>query len=261
MATLRYGATPEDWATFDLVLGLTEDLLPCVVEPGLAIAPNSTLTTYGKTPSIVIEGGVCGLTQWTQRQTTGAQIATWMADPRLGICLQTRRYRALDIDVPDLAESASIRLFLRTRYPGIPLRTRADSAKCLALIQVDGLLAKQTLQTRHGLLELLANGQQCLVAGTHKDGARYQWSSHNGAHPRTPPDSRLFTIDQVQWDRIPLLDELDLECLQEELRGLFAKPGARWTEGRIRKTRVLGGETGETDPVVEFLKKNGWVRS
>ena len=48
---MNYGATPQEWAHFDVVLGLTEDLLPVVSNPNAVISPQSKMKGLGKTPS------------------------------------------------------------------------------------------------------------------------------------------------------------------------------------------------------------------
>ncbi|EKM5824266.1 hypothetical protein PU342_004757, partial [Salmonella enterica] len=47
-----WGATPDEWFHFDLVLGRTDQLLPVVCNPGATISPNSKLKMLGKTPSL-----------------------------------------------------------------------------------------------------------------------------------------------------------------------------------------------------------------
>ena len=72
------GASPDDWQHFDLVLGLTQDLLPVVSNPKAAIAPNSAMQALGKTPS-TYNGArrVVGFSQWTQHTTTPEEISKW----------------------------------------------------------------------------------------------------------------------------------------------------------------------------------------
>jgi hypothetical protein len=98
-----YGAQPEDWAHFDMLLGLTEDLLPVVSNPKATISGRSSMRDLGKVPSIYNEQRqAVGFTGWTQHRSSPADIARWSRERDYGICLQTRRVRAIDVDVADV---------------------------------------------------------------------------------------------------------------------------------------------------------------
>ena len=82
------GASPVDWSHWSVVLECTEDLLPVVCEPGLVVSPTSVLKGYGKVPSRFDgQGRVVGFPGWTRYRATEADVDTWAADGRLGICL------------------------------------------------------------------------------------------------------------------------------------------------------------------------------
>lgn len=231
------GATPGEWATFALKFGLAADLLPVVSDQSIPISPKSKMKAVGKTPSIVNKQGfAAGLPDWTSYEAKSSDISKWSADPRLGICLQTRNIRALDIDVPDADEAEEIMAQLRPL--NAPVRYRQDSAKFLVLINLPGDYTKRSFKTEHGLIEFLATGQQCIVAGTHTDGARYQWSSDRAAPVVTP--------DQF-------------EKLWAKLQFLFA------TEPEERSTASTKKETLNAaihhDPLAQHLIANHWVHS
>lgn len=233
--TNTYGASPETWLHWAQVLALREDMLPVVCEPHLPIAPNSALTSYGKVPSrFDREGRVVGFPKWTQYRATEGDIERWSADSRLGICLQTREVRAFDLDVDDTALVNEI-VHTIGRVASLPMRTRENSPKCLLLFRMSGGFSKQVLTTEHGMIEFLASGQQCLIAGTHSSGARYEWMD---GHPAS----------------IPALTERQFEDLKEVLSQLYGtKP---WTAGRAAKARDAGAVTGTPfadDPVAAYL--------
>jgi len=173
---VRYGATPDDWFHFDTILDLTADLLPVVSDPRVDISPLSKMKSTGKTPSIVNrQGHAAGLKDWTQRTSTPEDIARWSDDPRLGICVQTRRVRALDIDVEDeeIAEAIAVRwaeLIEDESGPALGLRYRENSGKRLLAFIVEGELSKRHFKTEGGLVEFLATGQQFVAVGTHPSG-------------------------------------------------------------------------------------------
>lgn len=63
----RYGATQNDWDHFDLVLELTDDLLPVVSDPNAVKSPLSKIQGPGKTPSYFNrKGEMVGFPDWTR---------------------------------------------------------------------------------------------------------------------------------------------------------------------------------------------------
>ena len=176
MSAAPWGATADEWAFWSRLAG--PDLLPVVSNVHAKISPSSTMGALGKTPSRYnSRGEVVGIPNWTSYQATPEDIAAWSRQGDYGICLQTRRYRAYDIDVDDLAAAVAIEGFiLRSQGISGPCRTRSNSGKRLILFRLDGELTKQILRTEGGMVELLATGQQCIVAGTHTSGVRYQWN-------------------------------------------------------------------------------------
>jgi hypothetical protein len=248
---MNYGASPEEWFQWDCLLGATADLLPVVCRPGQPIAKNSALQSYGKVPSLYVYAGnpsaekhVIGMPAWTARKTTSNEIDRWSQEPDYGICLQTRVYRALDVDIADPVTARAVRDFLTfwgSRALFFPLRFRADSAKFLILFRLLGEYPKQVLPVGDGMIEFLANGQQCLVAGTHKDGARYEWVG----------------LD----DDIPELTHDEFVQLKEDLAREFST-GASWSEGRLREVRGTAASVtldAIEDPVVAFLKSKDLI--
>ena len=186
------GATRTEWRHFATGLNLTRDLLPVVSAPDTPLHPSSHLKTLGKTPSIITNGLAHGLTKWTQRQITDADIATWSKDPRLGLCIQTRRVRALDIDVDDPATACAIAAAFQSAIDiPCPTRTRANSGKRLLAFIVEGDLPKRRVEVKGGVIELLATGQQFVACGTHPSGARYRWE--NGL----PADIPTLTLSEL----------------------------------------------------------------
>jgi len=173
----NYGASPDDWSHFDLVLGLGADLLPVVSDPLAEISPDSKMRDLGKTPSRYNKDGkVVGIPGWTDHQSSDGDIARWSREPDYGICLQTRTVRALDIDVADGGLSGTIVLFVETHLSQyIPLRRRSNSGKCLLAFVLQGEMPKRKMVVEGGIIEFLATGQQFVAIGTHPSGHRYEW--------------------------------------------------------------------------------------
>ena len=190
----HYGASPGAWDHFDLFLGVGEDLLPVAADPTVGISPTSTLKSVGKVPSVYNgRGEAVGMAKWTEHITTPEEIERWAKNPELGMCMQTRRVRAIDVDISDEVEAQhvwkSLKSLLNTL--NLPIRTRSDSSKFLVLVECEGELPKRRFKTRHGVVEFLGTGQQCVLDSTHPNGARYEWP--NGWPASVP----LLTVPEL----------------------------------------------------------------
>ncbi|EDV4986772.1 replication protein [Salmonella enterica subsp. enterica] len=239
-----WGATPDEWFHFDLVLGRTDQLLPVVCNPGAAISPNSKLKMLGKTPSLYNRDRLAtGIAQWTEHVVTEHDFARWSNEPDYGICVRTGHgWLALDCDSEDEDIQADIRKTLVQLFGELPPRRwRANSNKCLYLLAVGGDFRKRIhrLAGDMGIIELLANGQQFVACGTHSSGARIEW---DGGLPDEPP---AITADQLEtlWQR--LADQLPVSVTTE----------AGSTKMRDRSTFTPGA----TDDTAEYLDANGWT--
>ena len=234
--TTVYGATPEDWTHWDLMLGLGCDLLPVVCRPGLPIAPTSVLQSYGKVPSrFTNTRHVVGVPSWTSHHSSDQDLARWSSEPDYGICLQTRSVRALDLDLTDPRLVEAVLQILEGVGLVLPRRTRSNSTKCLLLFHLEGEHPKQILPTAAGNIEFLANGQQCLVAGSHPSGVHYEWF---GGLPASIP-----TLTLEPW-----------RLLQADL-ALVVGTGP-WSDGKLRRLRGAQEAVDlrtSADPVVRYL--------
>lgn len=240
----NWGATPDEWFHFDLVLGRTDQLLPVVCNPNAAISPNSKLKALGKTPSLYNRGRLAtGIKDWTEHVVTEHDFARWSKEPDYGICVRTGNgWLALDCDSEDADVQQKIRDLL-VQLLGVvpPRRWRANSNKCLYLLGVEGDFRKRIhrLEGDLGIIELLANGQQFVACGTHSSGARIEWDNEL---PDEPP---AVTTDQ-------------LETLWQQLADVL--PVSVTTEAGSSKMRDRSTFTpGATDETAEYLDANGWT--
>lgn len=234
----HYGALPGAWDHFDLILGLGEDLLPIAANPNGGISPTSTLTSIGKVPSTYnSKGQVVGIAKWTEHVTTSDEIDRWSKNPELGICLQTRRIRAIDVDIPDIDEAEAV--YKTLKYP-FPVRTRSDSAKFLILLDCPGELPKRRFKTKHGVIEFLGTGQQCVLDSTHPSGVRYEWPL---GWPNTIP---VLTLEQLNELWKALADQFAIEAT---------------VEGSLSTKKQQLTEIISTDPVAQALSDQGMVIS
>jgi predicted P-loop ATPase len=235
----QYGASPDDWTHFDLVLGLGPDLLPVVSNPLAKIDPDSKMKELGKTPSRYNgAGNAVGIGKWTSHQASDAEIARWSKDRDLGICLQTRTVRALDIDVADFDLSKNIRAFILMHLgQALPCRSRANSGKLLLGFTLPGELPKRRMTVEGGVVEFLATGQQFIAIGTHPSGARYEWE---GGLP----------------DAFPELDLAQFEALWSALGERFAIEPVEQGQVSMRKR---GDTVAMADDVADYLRGNKLV--
>lgn len=207
----RYGATPDEWCHWDLLLGLGEHLLPVVSNPNATISAQSKMKGLGKTPSRYNSSReVAGFSEWTKVKATPNQLKAWSQEPDYGICLQARAVRGLDIDVDDKRLSSEIAsVFAGEIMSVLPERYRVNSGKRLLPFIMRGDLTKRSFKVEGGLVELLADGQQFIVAGTHPSGARYNWA---GGLPDELPE---ISAEQLEEAWAALVAEFAIEAPRE----------------------------------------------
>lgn len=196
--TARYGAFEHEWDHFDLILGLSQDLLPVVSNPHAAISPSSTLKASGKVPSrYTSTRHVVGIPKWTSHRSVEAQVALWRSEPDYGICLQTRSVRAIDLDLTDPLVVSSVRAAVTDILTvDLPCRRRSNSSKCLLVFQFDEALGKRVVPASSGMIEILADGNHFVACGTHPSGVRYEWE---GGLPVAIPTLDRETVDRL-WE-------------------------------------------------------------
>ena len=235
-----YGASAGEWAHLERVIGAA-DLLPVVSNPSAVISARSSMKDLGKTPSLYNrEREVVGIKDWTIKQSTAEQISRWSQDGDLGICIQTRLVRAIDIDVTDVFVADDIEAYVVETVGALPVRRRSNSAKCLMLFRLEGEWGKRRVEVAGGLVEVLMNGQQCVAVGTHPSGARYEW---DGGLP----------------DDVPVISE---EAFEAVWSGLVEKFSTGASAGIVEyKERSRGLTVVKDDPVADYLRAEGLVLS
>lgn len=238
----RYGAYPGDWAHLDLVCELTEDLLPVVSNPNAKKSPESKIAGPGKTPSRYNgHGEMSGFMEWTQHRADGEDITRWSKVPDYGICIQTRRIRAIDVDVDDADEADRIFRAIGKHISGLPLRNRADSSKFLLAFELVGDFTKRRFKTAGGVIEFLATGQQFVACGTHPKGARYEWP--DGLPAMFP----TLTAEQFEAIWVDLNKQFGIEESVEISKGMSPTVKRQAADAK--------------DPTVQFLVDNWTVHS
>ncbi len=189
----RYGATPEEWLHFREVLGLTEHLLPTVANPYAKPSPGSKIKSPAKVPTIYNRSRQYhGIAKWSERHSTASEVRRWSQEPDYGICLQARAVRGLDIDIDDPVKAKLLIDLAESHFGPLPQRFRNGCGRALIPFLMDGPLPKRSVRVTGGVVEILGDGNQFVVAGRHPRGARYEW---RGGLPRLIP-----AIDPVKFE-------------------------------------------------------------
>jgi hypothetical protein len=211
------------------VLGLSGNLLPVVCDPNATPSPTSKVKKFGKIPSAYDkEGRAFGLSKWASRDILDNEVALWRQDPRLGICVRTGSKSgcyAIDVDIEDEALSDTIDGML----PLALTRSRQNSHKFLLPIEIEGRphLDKRIIDTEHGRIEFLADGQQFVAVGTHTSGERYHWGLDG-----LPSALRVLTLGEFEilWAQLATLGKV-----------AHSRPG---TTGAPDEARTIEGAEG-----------------
>ncbi|MBD2782520.1 DUF5906 domain-containing protein [Xenorhabdus szentirmaii] len=206
----QWGATQDEWFHLDLILGRTEELLPVVCNPGATVSPDSSLKSIGKTPSRYNRSRhVVGIPKWTEKIATDSEITTWANEPDYGICVRTGRgWLGLDCDSDDENVQGQIQTLLINVFGELPPRRyRDNSNKCLYLLAVEGDYRKRVhrLKGELGIIELLAEGQQFVAAGTHPSGARIQWDGGLPGEPLAVTPAQLEMLWSALAEHLPVV--------------------------------------------------------
>jgi hypothetical protein len=191
--------------------GFGPSLLP-IIPPDAEVSdfagPN-VAANRGKIPGRLALDGWVGFANWTEHRADADDHEKWDRWGA-GVGLQTRDYPALDIDVEDEALARQVAA-LAVAYLGFaPARTRANSQRRLILFRTNTPFPKLRLSLGPaGAVEMLGDGQQCVVGGSHPSGAAYEWR-------RQPVADDLTTITAAEveafFDRLfDLLDMLGYE--------------------------------------------------
>jgi len=166
------------------------------------------MSALGKVPSIVNgRGNAVGFPAWPSHYTTQDDIVKWRKDSRLGICLITRRIRALDVDISNAKTAGYVYDEIAKFGFKMPKRSRSNSSKFLLLFELLGDHPKRVIRCDDGLIEFLGSGQQGFVAGLHPSGVRVEWKGG------LPQDVPTLTPEQFEalWQKLQESFAMDID--------------------------------------------------
>lgn len=242
------GARPGEWDAWRK--SAQDDLLPVVADPNAKISEFSKVKDIGKTPSdFNRRGEMRGFPDWTSHKATDSDIEKWRKEPRYGISLQTRRYRAIDVDIEDFDEAHDAMLMIK-EFLGedVPIRSRSNSCKFAVLVDVPGDFRKRRFLTKTpgDAIELLATGQQLVVSALHPSGVRYEWK-------------RSGEPCSIPAEDIPKITVEHFELLWKNLNYRFGSEESVTVRAGLTPTkkRQLADIN---DRLVDFMEDRGWIK-
>ncbi len=237
------GALPFEWEQA-MGSGYMPYLLPIVTDPKAEISPTSKLKDVCKQPSVFTANRqVIGFAGWTTHVTTPEELTRWRTDPAMGLgirCGSESGIVCVDFDIEDEEMQAACLKAISEKHAGTPVRRRKGTTHFMACLRLSPFTLEQKLSyrritTEKGIIEFLGDGKQIMAFGTHKTGNRVAWSSD-------PFKGPVWTLDEV--------DNLFNEFIEHF--------GAEGSEAVPRERQQLPTVVME-DPVVDFLRTNGWV--
>lgn len=184
----NYGASPEEWDRL-LASGLAQWCYPVQSNPSIPISRFSSIKSPGKLPSIKNrEGEIIGIPGWTSAaalENPEEMVNLWRRDPDAGYCVRTGHEGVIaidaDIDDPATADAVLSAFCSSTGIAPADLcyRHRGSSRWAVLCRILDGEAGGKRVITLDGgedKVEILAQGQELVCAGTHPKGKRYQWT-------------------------------------------------------------------------------------
>jgi P4 family phage/plasmid primase-like protien len=224
--------------------------LVSVIPPGAQLLPSSKIVpaTVGKVPGRRVANGLWAGYDWRSHEATLDDVRQWCVDGA-SVGLRADRFPAIDIDCTDENISRTIASIVRAKLGAAPERV-GRAPKTLFLFRLadgDEPFGRMRLWFEHRgqkhLIEILGQGQQYLVHGTHPTTMRpYSWNCRleQLAAASLPPLSRAAATE--------ILDEL-----QDHLGLIVTGKLEREGTGKPLAQRVLD-QAGLLAPSIEVVR-------
>jgi putative DNA primase/helicase len=159
--------------------GVTD--LISVIPPGATLTPSSKIpqAALGKIPGKRHPSGLWSGMQWRTHVATAVDVRQWVTDGA-NIGLRTTRFPAVDVDCKDAILAQIITDHALALLGPAPIRTGNPPKRLLLYRNVEPfgrmrLWIRMPDQQEH-LVEVLGEGQQAVVVGTHPSGKTYEWA-------------------------------------------------------------------------------------
>lgn len=223
--------------------------LVSVVPPGAPLLPSSKLapSQLGKVPGKRTANGMWAGYDWRRAQHTLEDVLGWQQHGA-NVGLRADHFPAVDIDCQDEALSRIIEEIAIATLGPAPIRT-GKAPKRLLMYRTSEPFGRMRLWIQkgevHHLVEVLGQGQQYLVHGTHPSTLRaYTWDRDVAAIPV----AELTGISRDQVDRF-------LTELQESLEIIGAGLITREGDGRPITRTAAAEQKGLAAPSIDVLRE------
>jgi P4 family phage/plasmid primase-like protien len=181
--------------------GYTE--LVSVIPPGARLSAASKINPkeLGKAPGKYYQGGLWGGYNWREFRPALGHAKVW-EEQGANIGLHAAQFPAVDIDCTEPALAAEIKRVALAALGPAPERV-GRAPKSLLVYGTSRpftrmrLWITDDLSGEQHLIEVLGDGQQYVVAGTHPSGSAYEWSGP-ALHEVDPFDLNLLTPEKVE---------------------------------------------------------------
>lgn len=169
-------------------VGFTD--LVSVIPPDGEISPNSRIneSQRGKVPGLLGTHGWYGYSWDTD--DGGSRLARRIDETGANVGLRARRFPGLDIDVEEPDLTMVVAHVAKDVLGFAPHRMSREPRRMLMYRSDEPLKKSRAVITYKGrghTVELLADGQQYLIHGTHPSGTKYRWD-------RFPPKPEALTV-------------------------------------------------------------------
>jgi hypothetical protein len=243
--TAPWGATPDEWDHFAARARPRGRPAAGGEQPGAKISEQQDARP-GQDAQPLQRQGTRSSASPSGRSTRPptATSARWSRDSDLGICLQTRVVRAIDIDIADPVRAAAVRelVELMVALPARRARTAASACSPSAC---------------------LASSRSASSARPTASSSSSPTASSSSRSARTPAATRYEWVDGDGVlglpAEIPELTPAEFECLWQALVDAFALPDGESTVRNGMVPTARAGADDLQDPVVAWLDENGWV--
>jgi hypothetical protein len=221
-------------------LGWTARLIPLCPPTKVPGFDDSQL---GKVPAKLSRGKVHLAKGWRESRATDADIQNFQGWQYKGIPfnfgMQTDGLLVIDCDVDDAAASETVMQTLREVFKHKPpIRSRPGATRFSALLRPEVALHKTVIKTVGGKVELLADGQQFVVTGTHyESGQPIIWL--------TPPVSLdalpVATSEQVQQFVVLIKQRIGLSPAPLQVASATTQPAANILGNNMQRSGWFDG--------------------
>lgn len=226
--------------------GITD--LVSVIPPGAQLSPRSRIVASqaGKVPGRKGANGLYAGYDWRRHTTTAADVQQWCVDGS-NVGVRAARFPAVDIDCLDESVARIIQDAAIAKLGTAPLRTGRAPKRLLMYKTAEPFARMRLLITRgdtQHLIEMLGDGQQYVVYGTHPATLLpYHWDR----------DVAYIGADNLSEITRDMADGF-LQYVTELVVDLGIGQAKREGDGRLHERATAGDQTDLLAPSLDLLR-------